>query len=348
MPRPQRYLLSAGVAAMAMVLVLVVPASAGTTWSDVARNAAGISGSTLALLALLWIAGLTCNSVALAASLPGLTTRRALMLSLSGSAVANVLPLGGAAGVGLNYTMTRRWGFSRSSFAAYTVTTNVCDVAAKVIVIAAASIILLAGGDDALLQPDLTTVLAALVALPLLLVLVLHRPSAAGLGRLLDRLTSSFGTLRRRPWVTDLGSSLPRVAGMTTTLFRRRWPRLTAGTFAYVALQAALLWGCLHAAGLDLDLTSLACALAVDRLLTMLPLTPGGVGIVEGGVAAALTALGAAPEPVITGVLLYRAYTYLAEIPVGGLTAVVWTMRYGGSASLQAPSEVIIDGATNR
>ena len=182
------------------------------------------------MLAVLWIAGLTCNSVALAASLPGLTTRRALTLSLSGSAVANVLPLGGAAGVGLNYAMTRRWGFSAKSFAAYTVTTNVCDVASKLIVVASASAILLVGGQGVILHPGIAPALELLIALPVLGSVLLHQGSAAALGRALDRLVTAVGRLQNHRRRADLAHRLPRLSQMTTTLIRQRWRRLTVGT----------------------------------------------------------------------------------------------------------------------
>jgi uncharacterized protein (TIRG00374 family) len=318
---------SAGVAAAAVALLVSVPASVGTSWASVLGALEALPVLTLAVLALLWIAGLTCNSVALAASLPGLTTRRALTLSLSGSAVANVLPLGGAAGVGLNYAMTRSRGFSRKSFATYTVTTNVFDVASKLAVVAAASAILLVGGDVALLHQGATTALEALLVLPVLGAVLLHQPSAARLGRALDRLADAVGTVIRRPLPTRLHERLPHLSAATVGLIQRRWGRLAVGTVSYAGLQVLLLWACMHAAGLDLGVASLAGAFAVDRLLTLLPLTPGGLGLVEGGMAAALTALGAASEPVVLGVVLYRAFTYLAEIPVGGVTAMVWTLR---------------------
>jgi uncharacterized protein (TIRG00374 family) len=336
--------LSAAVAAAAAALLVSVPGSVGTSWASVLGAFKGLPVLTLAVLAVLWIAGLTCNSFALAASLPGLTTRRALTLSLSGSAVANVLPLGGAAGVGLNYAMTRSWGFSRTSFATYTVTTNVFDVASKLAVVATASGILLVGGDAALLHRGATTALEALLVLPVLGVALLHQPSAARLGRGLDRLAAAAGSVAHRPLQTGLHERLPRLAAATVDLIQRRWGRLAVGTVSYAGLQVLLLWACMHAAGLDLDVASLAGAFAVDRLLTLLPLTPGGVGLVEGGMAAALTALGAASEPVVLGVVLYRAFTYLAEIPVGGLTAMVWTWRrrHPGGPTVQpsVPAEV--------
>lgn len=314
-----------------------MPKSAGTTWTEVAAAFVEVPPLVVSALGLVWIAGLACNSVALAASLPGLTVRRALLLSLSGSAVANVLPLGGAAGVGLNYAMTRRWGFSATSFGAYTATTNVFDIAAKLVLAATAGVVLVLDGSNTALHIGAPTAWLLLLP-PLLLASVLHPPAAGHLGRGLDRASRLVGDLVHRPVTTHLARQLPELAVRTWTVVRRRWGRLTVGTAGYLALLALLFAGCLHTMGVDLTLPSLVAGLAADRVLTLLPITPGGVGVVEGGTALVLTALGAAPEPVVSGVLLYRAFTYFAEIPVGGLSAMVWTLRGRMSASARNAS----------
>jgi uncharacterized protein (TIRG00374 family) len=332
----RRHVLSVVVGAAALTLVLAVPTSVGTTWGTVGRALAAVPLLTLVGLATVWLGGLTCNSVALAASLPGLTVRRALVLSLTGSAVANVLPLGGAAGIGLNYAMTRRWGFSARSFSAYTATTNVCDVAAKLAVAASAGVLLTTVRSTPLLADGRFAGLGLAVLLPLLLGLLLHPTSAAAIGSAGDTLTCWAGRAVRRTVVTHLGEQLPWLARTTTALIRRRWRRLGVGTLGYAALLGLLLSGCLHAAGVALTLPLLIAVLAVDRLLTMVPFTPGGAGVVEGGMAVALIALGTPPGNAVVGVLLYRTFTYFAEIPVGGLIALVWTLgqRRPGSRDL--------------
>ncbi len=314
----------------------MVPRSTGTTWTEVTTTLADVPPLVVSALGLVWIAGLACNSVALAASLPGLTVRRALLLSLSGSAVANLLPLGGAAGVGLNYAMTRRWGFSDSSFGAYTATSNVFDVAAKLVLAATAGVVLVLDGSSTALHIGAPTAWLLLLP-PLALAALLHAPTAGHLGRRLDRANRRVGDLVHRPVTTHLGRQLPELAARTWTVVRRRWARLTVGTAGYLALLALLFAGCLHTMGVDLSLPLLVAGLAADRVLTLLPITPGGVGVVEGGTALVLTSLGAAPEPVVSGVLLYRAFTYFAEIPVGGVSAMVWTLR--GRMSARARSE---------
>src|SRR5258707_4907012 len=98
----RRLVATVGIGAVVLGLLILVPRVAGTTWASVGAILADVSLTGLALMAVLWIGGLWCHSFALAAALPGLTKRRALTLSLPGSAVANVLPLGGAPAVGLN------------------------------------------------------------------------------------------------------------------------------------------------------------------------------------------------------------------------------------------------------
>ena len=78
----------------------------------------------------LWAFGLFTHTFTLTAALPRLTHGRALMLSLTGSAVANVLPLGGAAGIALN-TGWSAVGLDNNAFATYTVVTNAWDVLIK-------------------------------------------------------------------------------------------------------------------------------------------------------------------------------------------------------------------------
>src|SRR3954449_639405 len=121
----------AGVVSGGLVLAALFPVVAGTPWRAIGTTVGSVPVAALLALVALWAAGLVTHTIALTAALPGLTHRRALLMSLTGSAVANVLPLGGAAGVALNYRMTRAWGFTPASFASYTVVTNFWDTVTK-------------------------------------------------------------------------------------------------------------------------------------------------------------------------------------------------------------------------
>ena len=58
-------------------------------------------------------------------------------------------------------------------------------------------------------------------------------------------------------------------------------------------------------------------------------ITPGGVGITETGTLALLLSFGAPAPQATAGVLLFAAFAYALEIPLGGLTwVVVLTCRH--------------------
>lgn len=315
------------VAAVGSAFWFVLPRVAGAPWSDVMAGVRAVPYVDIALLSLLWLGGLLLHTFTLTAALPRLTHRRALALSLTGSAIANVLPLGGAAGMALNYRMIRSWGFTPHAFATYTVVTNVWDVLVKLCVPAVALAWLLASGTT-VAGTFLTTTLGATLALLVLssvIVTVLASPTiarhvGAGLDRVVTTVLRYVGSSRAwRP-----GATIVRLQGDCSTLVARAWPRLTFGMVAYTASLALLLWGCLHVTEAGLAVPAVMAGFAVERLLTLAGLTPGGAGVVEVGLAGLLILLGGAPLGVVAGVLLYRLFTFGLEIPVGGAGIVGW------------------------
>ena len=63
---------------------------------------------------------------------------------------------------------------------------------------------------------------------------------------------------------------------------------------------------------------------AFARLLTAIPLTPGGVGVVELALITGLTSAGGDDAPVVAAVLLFRRLTYVLPILLGAFTYVFW------------------------
>jgi putative heme transporter len=327
----RRLITPVGVAAVVLGLLVLVPRVAGTTWASVGAILEHVSPAALAVMAGIWVAGLWFHSFALAAALPGLTKRRALTLSLTGSAVANVLPLGGAAGIGLNFAMVRRWGLSAQSFAAFTAVTNLVDVLAKLAVTAVATVLVIAAGDTLSLPPGAGRLIGAalLVVSPLLGAILASDRIAGRTGAAADRLIVWLTRSRIR---STLAASLPELRGMTVRILRTRWRPLGGGMACYLTSQGFLLWWCFYALHVDAGPLIVLAGLAVDRFLTMIPVTPGGAGVVEAGSIAALVALGGPPVIVVAAVLLYRSFTFLAEIPVGGIGIGMWLLRHRGTA----------------
>jgi putative heme transporter len=310
-------------------LTALMPAAVGMTWSAILDVLAGISASTLLALFVLWLAGLVVHTTVLTAALPGLSHRRALLLNLSGSAVSNLLPFGGAAGVGLGYTMARTWQVPPAAFASYTAISNLWNVLGKLVV---GTVILCAA--LALGLPVPTSLhgglafgsVAALLAIVGLAAATVCSARASGLvGRALDRILGP--PLKRLGRSVDVTGALVELRTTSTAAVSRGWARLTLGVLAYLALQALLMAACLTAVGAHAPLLVIAVGFGIDRLISVLPFTPGGAGLAELGSAAALVALGVDPVAAAAGTLLYRLFTFLLEIPVGGASALVWLGR---------------------
>ncbi|MEV6413606.1 YbhN family protein [Kribbella sp. NPDC051718] len=317
MSTPRRTITSVLTGALTIALLALLPRAVGTSWATVGTLLSRLSLPAIGLLGVVWIAGLGAHSFVLAASLPGLTKRRGLTLSLTGSAVANVLPLGGAVGTGLNFAMTRRWGFSSAAFSGFLAITTLINVLAKLGVVAVALALTPIANTAAALPIGRTSlllipVLAALGAVAWFLA-VETAPTTTGRG--LDRVT------RGR---TQLERSLPVLRRSVREVFRRGWRPMTGGMLAYLLLQLALLWLCFQLLGTAFSLPVLITGLAVERLLTLIPITPGGAGVVEVGTVAALVAMGGDPAAVTAGMVLFRSFTYMLEIPVGGVTLAFW------------------------
>jgi uncharacterized membrane protein YbhN (UPF0104 family) len=158
-------------------------------------------------------------------------------------------------------------------------------------------------------------------------------PVVVRVGRVLHRPTSVPVV------VTNLLDFRDEVVGV----IGRRWAQLTIGTLGYAVLQAVLLWACLHAVGAPLGVTVVLAAFTVDRIMSMVVLTPGGAGFAEAGAAAALVALGGAPAAMAAGVLLYRGFTFALEIPVGGGWLAGWLWGNRRQLRLHAGSDHLVE-----
>jgi uncharacterized membrane protein YbhN (UPF0104 family) len=315
--------LSIGVAAAALGWAL--PRASGVGWTQIGEAVAALSVGELALLAVVWLAGLWVHTLALTAAMPGLSSARALFLNLTGSAVSNLLPLGGAAGTVANYTMSRAWGFTSSAFARWALVTNIWDTLAKLVLPGVALCWLAVAGIDGggtLTQAAGVGALLLVAAVLGVRALVARDGAARALGHLADRLVRAVG--RPLPQHGGYAAWAVRLRRDSADLVAGAWGRLTVGKAAYAVFQAGLLWLCLACIGTAPGAAVVFAAFAVERLLSMLVVTPGATGFVEVGMTGLLVGLGADPVTAAAGVLVYRAITVGLEIPVGGVGLLWW------------------------
>ncbi len=292
------------------------------TWPGIAL----VAGATAGSLAATW--------VMIRAFLPRLRLHQAAAVSLSSSAVANTVPAGGAVAIGLSWRMMTSWGVGTQEFVQYTLVSGLWNVFARLGLPVIALTALVVTGKSGEVPPAAVYCGAgALVMMAAGLRLLLRSKRCAALaGRVLQRVETLGCRLARRQPSRRMASGLLRFRAGTSAMLADRWIRITITTMlANIAFWLVLL-ACLRASGLtqaQVSWQASLAAFALVRLMTALPLTPGGLGIVELGLTAPLVAgLGSgASARVAAAVLLYRALTYLPSLPLGALAYAWWRHR---------------------
>jgi len=70
-------------------------------------------------------------------------------------------------------------------------------------------------------------------------------------------------------------------------------------------------------------------AFVTAKLLTLLSITPDGLGFVEAGLVGTLTVAGVAAADALAATLLYRIVSYWLPLPAGGIAYLLFRRRYG-------------------
>ena len=178
-----------------------------------------------------------------------------------------------------------------------------------------------AGQETALLATAAFVGVAVLGVVVVGLVLVLYsNRMARELGDIAAQATSwTMRKLRREP-VTWGGENFEHFRVEAVGLLSRRWHVLTLTTFAGSLTVFVVLLVSLRALQVSADEVSVVqafAAWALARLLGSIPITPGGIGVVELSLTATLIGFGGANAEVVAAVLVFRFLTMVPTIVIG-------------------------------
>ncbi len=313
-----------GVVALALPLVLV-PLTTHTAWSTVGARFQQLTLVQLGLLGAIWFGGLFVHTYVTTGALPGLSHRRALVLNFSGSTVSHLAPFGGVLGMGLNFTMLRSWGYDGSDFTVLVLLNNAWNALVRLLLPALALALLVACTDHKAhgLLPVAFISMFAFVGIAFAVRLATRNPGNRDPGPFQRTATAALSRLAGHP-AHEVIAALRTEVGQVV---RRSWRRMSLGMSVYVLLQATLLYLCLVCVGGTVSPIGVFAAYATGAALTLVPLTPGGVGFAEAGTAGLLVAFGANPAAAAAGVILYSTFTRWMEIPFGAAGTAWWWIR---------------------
>ncbi|HZS31340.1 MAG TPA: lysylphosphatidylglycerol synthase transmembrane domain-containing protein [Gaiellaceae bacterium] len=300
-----------GVALAAVVFFVVVPRIA--SYGSIGSRLAAVSTSWALVLAGGAILDILVTALPWRVLLPQLSGPAALGFTQASTAVTAVVPGGAPLGMAVSFGLLRRLrvGGGEAAFAV-----GLAGIWSQVMIFVyplAGAVLVLGTG-----HLSGTTLAIALGSGAAAAIVVLVAVAAFRSARVARRLGERFVRLRDERLLH----------------LRSRWPALTAATVVNHLSGYLLLVLTLRAVGVPfrtLPLSETFLAWSIGRVISSLPLTPAGIGVVELGLIGALVGFGGPHALVVAAVLLYRALIVVPTLVVG--FASLLALRYGSAST---------------
>ncbi|WP_232234648.1 lysylphosphatidylglycerol synthase transmembrane domain-containing protein [Actinoplanes sp. N902-109] len=256
-----------------------------------------------------------------------------MRVTLARTAISISLPAGAAVSAGYALREYGRRGASREVGAASMIVSGLASIGGLTVLYLVVGAVVITRNPALLHSPQPLAVVAGLVLLTTAVVLVGRRQA------------------RRSPAVADLPRRDGRVLGHVRKLLRSAQEAWQAGAalrardWAMSVVLLAANWAtdllCLvatcRAVGLPVGVTTLAGIYLGVQIVRQIPLTPGGVGVIDTALVAGLTAVGATAVTAAAAVLIYRLLSCWLLIPAGGIAAL--TLRRPADSADEVPAE---------
>jgi len=245
-------------------------------------------------------------------------------VTLAATAISNSIPAGPLLASVYAFRQYRRRG-ADDTLAGWTLVAVLVAASVSLALLAALGVVVAGSAGHSY---DLTGVTLAVLGVTLAVgVLFVQRDA------LIWVLRQGIGVSRRvtgRPR-GEIGASVDHVVGRLTVVGLKPGAALAVlgwGLASWVADCACLACAFL-AVGAPVPWRGLLLAYGAGQLAANLPITPGGLGVVEGSITIALSYFGGSEPAAIAAVLLYRILSFWLELPIGWGTwaAMAWSGR---------------------
>lgn len=308
-----------------VVFYLVIP-----RWADqesTARQLRDVNPILLLIALGLEVCALLCYAMLTKVTLPpeprlGLFT--IFRIQLSTRAVTNIVPGGSAAGGTLGYRLFTQAGVppTAAGFTMATVGIGSAVVLNLILWCALVISIPLKGFKQIYVGAAMIGVLLLLAAAFLVWSLMQGRSRSERVLRAIFRRIPFVKEETASRFIQQLAERLQDLASQPELI--RRGVGWSCG---FWLLDATSLWVFLRAFGTSVDPIVLIVGFGVAQVAAAIPITPGGLGLVETALPAALSGFGVPGATALAGVLSWRFAQYWMPIPLGGLSYL--SLRFG-------------------
>jgi uncharacterized membrane protein YbhN (UPF0104 family) len=309
-----------GIALAAVVFAEILPRIA--SYGSVAHRLATVSTAWAVALAAATLLDILTTALPWQAVLPRLSFVGALAFTQASTALTTLLPGGAPLGMALSFAFLRRLRVDPGAAGFAVAVTGIWSQVMILVYPLVGAILVFATGHLSTSTAVIAAVSAACGALIVGLAVAALRSvrAARWLGDVSARLVARVAGLVHRAPPNWNGEALVRLRSERLVLLRRRWPRLTLATLGNQLTAFLVFELCLRAVGItfaDLPPSEAFLGWAIGRVISSLPLTPGGIGVVELGMIGTLVSFGASNEHVVAAVLLYRGLIVLPTLFIG-------------------------------
>ncbi|MBU2665261.1 flippase-like domain-containing protein [Actinoplanes bogorensis] len=247
--------------------------------------------------------------------------RYAFAVTLARTAVSISMPVGSAVSAGYAVRQYLRAGASKEIAAAQMIVSGLASIGGLALLYVVGGAAVLTRDPHLLAGPQPLIVVGVLA--------VLTGVAVVGGRRLMRRPAGParpVGGNRVAAFVRRVLTSAREAWQAGASLRAREW---ITGTLYYAVnwlTDLLCLVATCHAVGLPVGLTTLAGIYLGVQIVRQIPLTPGGVGVIDTALVAGLTAAGATAVTAAAAVVIYRVISCWLLLPAGGIAA-LWLRR---------------------
>lgn len=290
-------------------------------WQTTRGLALSLAPQYLALLAAIAVLNVLIYPLPYLITTKNLGYRKAFVIRQSAFAIANTLPAGGSIGVAIIYVFMRAWRISPiASFA--TISINSVFNVMMTLGMPMLSLILLALSGERPRQFVIPAIVAAIMLVVLIggFVLILQSEAfGAKVEKLFAKVMSWFKSQKR--------VSFDKFRRSTYGILRQKWHQVLSAHLATQFLMFSTLPVVLFALEENIGFFEILVAFAFARLVTLVPLTPGGIGTTDGLMLAFLIGFGASLPAASASILLWRSIYYLPQVILGLMSVIYWQVK---------------------
>ena len=260
------------------------------------------------------------------AALPGLRFWQAFQVRQVSFMISNVIPMGGAFGLAVQFGYLQRYGYSAAPSTAVIGITSAWNSFTTLLLPVLSLILLAFVGTTSVEAVGITVVASAVVigAIVLFALILRDESLAFKIGGWADSAIQWFAGLIKRDIEVDATAGIVNFRSSIIGVVQDRWLLITVANVGQQLAQMAILYlavVALQGSWFDpIGPIEALAAFAFGRLATFVPVPPGGLGTVDALITSILQAFGLDNNSALAATMIWRAATFFPQVIIGGFT----------------------------